>query len=89
LQDSLSWNEKIPENGVLRKNGEIFLENYDFEREDFESYEDYKTFVEKTWKGDVRKLKTGIKISGETLANTRVKIISSQGKTFSLTSDNN
>jgi len=63
LQDRLSWDEEIPENTILTRGGAFVSQNYDFRRKDFVNAEDYRDFVEKTWSVNIRKLKSGIKIS--------------------------
>ncbi len=77
-EDSIIWNTKIPEWGILLKNGTIARKNYSIRRDDFWTDEEYQVFIQKSFHQNTRVLKSGIKISGQTLARRDINILSSQ-----------
>jgi Lamin Tail Domain len=89
LQDNISWGNSIQEGMMVNKAEIKRSSSYDIKRDDFSSDTAYKTFVEKTGKLSVSKLKSGIKLSGETLAFQNIFLRSSQGKKYKIHSDKN
>ncbi len=73
LVDSLSWDFKISDNLVLSHQYPQW--RISTRKDVFYSDHQYREFVENTFIQKQRLLKSGFKISGETLPNTRIRII--------------
>jgi len=59
LQDALEWQEKIEEGYILFSDGTPPAKaEYNISRGDFTSLEEYREFIAKTWKANIRKLKS-------------------------------
>ena len=73
--DTISWNFKVWDNLTINHTYPQWKYIYHTGRLSELSLVDYWIFVTKTFKQNERLLKSGFKISGETLPNARVKII--------------